>query len=312
VRKEKKEKINKSAASGVVALIFLILGFQLAIFVVKVVERPSPAVADVPDVTDVPDMEANEMYQEGREDYEDLEIREDREIRRGPKQQRSQKTRLGGYPPPSGTSYGRSESRQKNRSYESFQFDPNTVTVEELTRLGLTQGQAQAIDNYRTKGGRFRSREDFKKMYTVSDTLYQRLEPFIEIAKIELNSADSAALVSLKGIGGYYAMKIIEYRNALGGFTDKSQLLEIKGIDSERYAGFQDYVRVDTSLIRQLDIWGLPQDSLSRHPYIGEKRARAIVRFREVYDTTRWHPDSLVNEHVLDTLTLRRLRPYIR
>ena len=40
MRREKKEKLSKSAASGMVALVFLVLGFQLAIFVVKVIERP--------------------------------------------------------------------------------------------------------------------------------------------------------------------------------------------------------------------------------------------------------------------------------
>ena len=41
--KREKEKLSKGAASGMVALVFLVLGFQLAIFVVKVVERPPRA-----------------------------------------------------------------------------------------------------------------------------------------------------------------------------------------------------------------------------------------------------------------------------
>ena len=38
-RKEGKEPLSKGAASGMVALVFLVLGFQLALFVVKIVER---------------------------------------------------------------------------------------------------------------------------------------------------------------------------------------------------------------------------------------------------------------------------------
>ena len=41
--KREKERLSKGAASGMVALVFLVLGFQLAIFVVKVVERPPRA-----------------------------------------------------------------------------------------------------------------------------------------------------------------------------------------------------------------------------------------------------------------------------
>ena len=40
------------------------------------------------------------------------------------------------------------------RKYESFRFDPNTVSVDDLMRLGFTQKQAQSIDNYRQKGFR--------------------------------------------------------------------------------------------------------------------------------------------------------------
>ena len=38
---ERKEKLSNSAFSGVVALVFLILGFQLAVFVMKVVRQPA-------------------------------------------------------------------------------------------------------------------------------------------------------------------------------------------------------------------------------------------------------------------------------
>lgn len=37
------------------------------------------------------------------------------------------------------------------RQVESFVFNPNTVSVEDLQRLGFSRKQAQAIDNYRKK-----------------------------------------------------------------------------------------------------------------------------------------------------------------
>ena len=213
-----------------------------------------------------------------------------------------QRSRYGGYERPSVAAA---------RTYESFVFDPNTVSLEDLQRLGLSPRQAESIENYRSKGGRFRTKADFQKMYVVSDTLFARLESFIEIPKLELNAADSASLVALRGIGPWYARRILDYRQRLGGFFDKTQLLEIDGLDAERFAGLADEVSVDPSRIRRLDIWHAPDSLLARHPYIGARGARSLVRYRELYDSTRWTLPDLAREQVLSQENIEKLKKYI-
>ena len=222
MRREKQERLSKSAASGLVALVFLVLGFQLALFVVKVIDRPKASAPLAPVVT------ADSVRCETPA--------------------ASKMTKLGGYARPAAATRP-AASKASARTYESFAFDPNTVSEADLQRLGLSERQAASIENYRAKGGRFRSKADFQKMYVVSDTLFARLEPFIDIPKLELNAADSTALVSLRGIGPWYARKIMDYRARLGGFYDLAQLREIEGIDEERFAGLADQLRVDPSKI---------------------------------------------------------------
>lgn len=77
---------------------------------------------------------------------------------------------------------GRGERDGKALRGELFGFDPNTVTREELVRLGFTPRQAQGILNYRAAGKRFYEAEDFADCYTVSDEMYARLKPYIRIA----------------------------------------------------------------------------------------------------------------------------------
>ena len=89
--------------------------------------------------------------------------------------------------------------RRATRRVESFRFNPNTVSVEDLIRLGFSEKQAQSIDNYRTKGGRFRRKADFAKSFVVADSVFRRLEPFIDIPRVDLNRADSAALDAASG-----------------------------------------------------------------------------------------------------------------
>lgn len=377
--KREKEKLSKGAASGMVALVFLVLGFQLAIFVVKVVERPpraedawsepgmterSEVVAGVgPGMTeksaagmtersavDMAGGSASGMTERsapgvgpelgwtagselgrteepgvagksGSDSGGDAGLLGQSKSGVAGDADLSDRSKLGGYRRPAGGTRasgvkkpGRtwpSDARKPGRTYESFAFDPNTVSVADLQRLGLSQRQAESIENYRSKGGRFRSKADFRKMYVVSDTLFARLEAYIEIPKLELNTADSAALVALRGIGPYYARKILDYRERLGGFVDAAQLLEIDGLDADRLAGFSEDVTVDAKKIRKIDLWHASDTVLARHPYIGAKGARSVLRYRQLYDSARWTLPDLAKERALPPENIEKLKKYI-
>lgn len=314
-RDGRKKRLSEHAANGAVALIFLIIGFQLAIFVTKVVERPSststtensPAAA--PPATPQSAPQPSDAYQARR-------FSSERSKAPAAGGSQPQKSKLGGYKTPvrPGTTAAVVESR-KPRKVESFPFNPNTVTLEELVRLGLSERQAEVIEHYREKGGQFRTREDFAKMYVVSDSLFERLAPFIDIPKLELNAADSSALVELRGIGPYYASKILRYRDSLGGYYAPEQLMEIRGIDSSRFAGLAGSIRTDSTRIHPLRIWDLPEDSLAMHPYLGKNAARSIARYRRVYAmeplrSEHYTLDALVKENVLTPERAAKLRPY--
>lgn len=185
-----------------------------------------------------------------------------------------------------------------------FYFNPNNLTAEEWEEMGFTGKQARVIENYVAKGGKFRKKEDLKKMYCITESEYNVLEPYIQIPTeqkrkgekessayksekntvvVELNSADTNDLKKLSGIGSWYAKKIISYRTKLGGFYKKEQLLEIRGIDSLRYTGFADFVSIDKSFIKTLNINTATLDELKRHPYIGYNIAVSLTNLRQLY-----------------------------
>lgn len=141
------------------------------------------------------------------------------------------------------------EIRDRERRYENFPFDPNTASVDDLQRLGFSLKQAQSIDNYRKKGGRFRRPEDFAKSFVVSDSVFERLAPWINIPLIDINAADSATFDSLPGIGPHFAVKMVEYRKQIGGYTSKKQLLDIHNFDKEKYDGLADLITVGDYLL---------------------------------------------------------------
>lgn len=178
-----------------------------------------------------------------------------------------------------------SASTNRRTGAELFIFDPNTCDSASFCRLGFSPKQTASILRYRAKG-RFRVKEDFKKMYVVSDEMYAKLENYIQIkpaaiAKIELNAADTSELKRLRGIGSYYARRIVEYRTRLGGFYEIAQLKEIKGIDEERFAQFADQAAVNPGLIVKIDLNSADEAALRSHPYISSGEAKAIVKYRE-------------------------------
>lgn len=278
---KKEKRLSESFIIGIVALIFLMVGYQTALFVHNAAVMKIAADRDQPDTVyvyagyDPVSGSAGPDVPENRSDV----IRKD------------------AYHSP------RAEAVRKNVPYprvESFSFDPNTVSIDDLCRLGFTRRQAESIDNYRQKGGRFHRKSDFSKSFVVSDSIYHRLEPFIDIPLLDLNVADSAALDALPGIGGWFAVKVIEHRKALGGYSYKEQLLDIYRFDREKYEGLCDLVTIEPDHVTPYPLWTLSADSLRRHPYIGDyETAKAVVLFRDNNDKDQWTVENLAKAGVL-------------
>lgn len=110
-----------------------------------------------------------------------------------------------------------------------FSFDPNTIDAAELKKLGLQEKTISILHNWRSKGKHFYHKEDFKELYTLSEQDYHRLAPYINIRqqRINLNTADSATLVSLPGIGAKLAHKILEYKKEIGKYKSIEQLMDV-------------------------------------------------------------------------------------
>ena len=100
--------------------------------------------------------------------------------------------------------------------------------------------------------------------------------------KINLNTADSTALMTLRGIGAVYASRIIKYRNLLGGYYDKSQILEVYGITKETYSLFCDDIVASADDIVKIPVNTASFKEILRHPYFDYDMVVKIVRAREV------------------------------
>lgn len=202
------------------------------------------------------------------------------------------------------------EQTQDVAELHPFPFNPNTLTEDEWRQIGLTDRQIRNIMNYQAKGGKFYSKNDLAKLYTISEEDFAQLESFIvlpevtrrdykksneevkdyqkvnaspskSIPMVDLNKVDSATLVELPQIGGYTATRIVAYREKLGGFLNKEQLLEVKGMDEARYNVVQSYINIGEAEIRKIDVNRADFKALVRHPYLNYNQVKCIVNQRE-------------------------------
>ncbi len=133
------------------------------------------------------------------------------------------------------TAVPQSYANYKTASPLPFYFDPNSLPESGWIKLGLSVKQAQGIRKYIDKGGRFNTPNDLDRIFSLRPDQVAVLKPWVKIAPaglsppnphkanadmlIELNSADSASLEKLPGIGPALASRIIRYRSRLGGFS---------------------------------------------------------------------------------------------
>ena len=207
-------------------------------------------------------------------------------------------------------------------------FDPNTADSLSLLELGLKPWQAKNLLRYREKGGRYREPADFRKLYGMTDSMYQALEPWIRIETIieedtvaqpvvktwhekcdtvlELNQADTFALQYIRGIGPFRAKQIVRYREQLGGFHHVEQLAEIKGMPVD---SLKEHFTVDTACVRQISVIRATLSQLSRHPYIRYEQAKAIDDLRH-RRKIRGEQD-LLKRQIFTEEELEKLRPYL-
>lgn len=131
--------------------------------------------------------------------------------------------------------------------------------------------------------------------------------PKIRIGEhIEINSADTTELMKIPGIGSYYSRQIVRYRNQLGGFVSKEQLLEIEDFPEEAVK----YISIDESNIHRLRINQLTLSQLKRHPYLNYYQARAISDYRRLRGNIRSISElKLMKE--FSSRDIERISPYI-
>ena len=123
---------------------------------------------------------------------------------------------------------------------------------------------------------------------------------------IDLSTADTTCLQTIPGIGPYYARKVVDYGERLGGYVSIDQLDEIEGFPLDAKA----FLTISDTCPRKLNVNRLSLSELRRHPYISFYQARAITDYRRLHGPLRSLSDLRLSRD-FPPEAIRRLEPYV-
>ena len=178
------------------------------------------------------------------------------------------------------------KSRFTPRPFEPFGID--TVGVNYLRLIGFSTRQAEALIRYREQGDGIHSMNELRDCYAVSEEMADSLEHFVVLTPrdphqglVEINSADSARLRTVRGIGEKTVVAVLEYRKLLGGFVRKEQIAELKCVTSENFDKISKQIYCDSCNISKIDINFAPASQFEHHPYMSRRAIKLIIETRE-------------------------------
>ncbi len=227
----------------------------------------------------------------------------------------------------------RGKKFEENLPAEEFLFDPNTASLDDLIRLGISKRTAKGLVKYREAGAVFKKKSDLQRVYNFREADYLRLEKFIDlpdslarrqnnfpppkfvkkekpVVYIDINAATAEEWTQLRGIGPSYARRIVEIREKLGGFADVSQVAEAYKLPDSTYQAILPFLTNENPTVTRIPINKMSKDELGKHPYITWKEAKRITAYRSANGIFK-SMDDFRKQHVFTEEFYRKIEPYL-
>ena len=233
------------------------------------------------------------------------------------------------------STYSKKENTKVAAVLQPFSFDPNTATETDFLKMGLSERRVKTILNFRNKGAKFYKNEDFKKIYGLTDSEYNQLEPFIkippkekktypfkskpepkfakqksEVVRIDINQSSEEDWQRLSGIGPYYSKKIVNFRDKLGGFSSIEQVATTYGLKDSTFQIIKPFL-IESPIFKKIKVNTASVEELKSHPYLKWQQAKTVIKYRENHGEFTSITD-LGKVGVLSESDLDRLEPYVQ
>ena len=205
----------------------------------------------------------------------------------------------------------------ENRKPKIYPFNPNYITDYKGEQLGMSLDEIDRLLVFRKTNKFVNSKEDFQKVTKVSDSLLQKIAPYfkfpdwvvkrnqqnsnqsnqrkkqsfyknsykkkeIKLSTTDINKATAEDFKTINGIGPAFSERIIKYRTKLQGFSYKSQLSEVWGLEKEVAEKVLSVFKIiEKPSIKKLNVNTVSFKELLKNPYIDYNLCKLIFNYRD-------------------------------
>jgi len=207
------------------------------------------------------------------------------------------------------------EKALRKDSVKIFPFNPNFISDYKGYALGMSVEEIDRLHKFRGTEKYVNSPEEFQQVTQVSDSFLKTMAPYFKFPEwtqkgnkqskvnskefsrrdrnpspagklvgdyLDLNTATAEDLKSINGIGDKLSVRIIKFRDRLGGFFVVEQLYDVYGLEPDvadrTLKRFKLLTKPD---IEKIDLNATSVDELAQLVYFRYKVARDIVAYRE-------------------------------
>jgi DNA uptake protein ComE-like DNA-binding protein len=202
--------------------------------------------------------------------------------------------------------------KQEKREYvpKIYPFNPNFITDYKGYKLGMSVAEIDRLLSFRKENKYVNSPKEFQAVTKVSDSLLNVISPYFKFpdwvkdkkelkeyhkypntafAKkekmviIDINQATQEDLIKIYGIGDALSLRILKFKESLGGFVSMEQMNDIWGLSPEVVENLNTHFKVSTSPnVKKIDINNASIKELSLFPYFKYPISKNIVTFRSM------------------------------
>ena len=224
--------------------------------------------------------------------------------------------------------YSNYYSKKKKYKAPVSKFNPNNYSLSDWMNLGLSEKQSVVVLKFTSRG--IYSEEDLKRIFVIPDVLFELIRDSViyperfqnssnqesfkkqvkHIVQVNLNTADTTEFMKIYGVGAFYAKQIIRFREKLGGFFKKEQLLEVWKMTPEAYEKIKDHVFISEKDVKRININSVTIEELKVHPYLKWNQANSIVKMRIQRNGFK-NIEEIKESVLIDSETYEKLFPYL-
>ena len=198
---------------------------------------------------------------------------------------------------------------QKKAFKTLFYFNPNTIDSVALDSLNIQELVKLNLLKFRRKGGRLNVNADFRKIYGVTNQIYNQVSPFLlfeheqnspkiavpstKLFSFDPNNATDSEFLRL-GFSEKQIAAIRKYHEKVGHFKDKADFFRIRVIRDDQKQRLADWIiigntseaiREEKSTIKTaltVELNTADTIRLEQMPGIGSVLAKRIVKYRDL------------------------------